>query len=137
MFPEFAREEIAAALDTVAMQSLVEGGLARPPVNAFRIARALGITVATDDRQQGRARYVRLSGRPTARPRATILLQSDPRAERRQWALAHEIGEHVAHRVFAALGVDPCETVAGAREVVANHLAGRLLLPTPWFAADA
>ena len=136
MLPELAREEIAAGLDAVAMEVLGASGVDGPPVDAFRIARALKITVATDDRQQGRARYVRLSGYRAARPRATILLRSDPRRERRQWAVAHEIGEHVAHRVFDALGVDPRETAPGAREVVANHLAGRLLLPTQWFAFD-
>ena len=69
--------------------------------------------------------------------RATILLRPEPRFERRQWAVAHEIGEHVACRVFALWGVDPRETQANAREHVANNLAGRLLLPTAWFAADA
>jgi hypothetical protein len=92
--------------------------------------------VAWDDRQAGRARYVRLGGRRTQRPKATILLKSEPRSERRQWAIAHEIGEHVAHRVFAFWQADPQETPPNAREAVANHLAGRLLLPTAWFAAD-
>ncbi len=50
--------------------------------------------------------------------------------------MAHEIGEHVAHRVFAQWGVDPRGT-ANAREQVANCLAGRLLLPTRWFTTDA
>ena len=43
----------------------------------------------------------------------------------------------MACRVFALWGVDPRETQANARELVANNLAGRLLLPTAWFAADA
>jgi hypothetical protein len=137
MLPEFAREELAAGLDAVAMEVLVEAGVDRPPVDAFQVARRLGITVAIDDRQQGRARYVRLRGRRAGRPRATILLRPDPRWERQQWAVAHEIGEHAAHRMFALLGVDPRETVPNAREVVANHLAGRLLLPAAWFEADA
>ena len=41
--------------------------------------------------------------------RATILLRPEPRHERRHWAVAHEIGEHVAHRVFAGWGADPRE----------------------------
>ena len=65
-----------------------------------------------------------------------MLLRPEPRCERLQWALAHEIGEHVACRVFAALGMDPRETGPEARERIANQLAGRLLLPGPWFAAD-
>ncbi len=137
MFPELAREEISAALDTVATAVLADAGVDRPPVDAFAVARALGITVVMDDCQQGRVRYVRLGGRGVGCPRATILLGREPRPERRHWAVAHEIGEHVAHRVFSLLGVDPRETVSNAREVVANHLAGRLLLPAGWFSADA
>jgi hypothetical protein len=91
--------------------------------------------VAVDERQQGRARYVRLKGR-SSQPRATILLRPEPRLERRQWAVAHEIGEHAAHRVFAAWGVDPREASPAAREEVANRLAGRLLVPAAWFAED-
>ena len=136
MLPEFPREELAAALDAVAMEVLAEAGVEGPPVDAFDVARALGITVALDDRQRGRARYVRLRGRRARRPKATILLRPEPRLERQQWAVAHEIGEHAAHRMFDLLGVDPRETVVGAREVVASHLAGRLLLPAMWFAAD-
>ncbi|MEA1952135.1 MAG: ImmA/IrrE family metallo-endopeptidase, partial [Planctomycetota bacterium] len=67
----------------------------------------------------------------------SILLRPDPRAERRQWAVAHEIGEHVAWRVFGRLGVDPREAGPDSRESVANQLAGRLLLPGEWFEADA
>ena len=63
-------------------------------------------------------------------------MRPEPRLERRQWAVAHEIGEHVAYRVFLQWGVDPRETAPKAREAVANNLAGRLLLPTAWFAAD-
>jgi hypothetical protein len=136
MFPELASEEWAAALDAVAMEVLANVGVSRPPVDAFEVARRMGITVAWDDRQRGRARYVRLGGRRAAAPRVTILLRPDPRWERQQWALAHEIGEHAAYRLFAVLGVDPRETSSGAREVVASHLTGRLLLPSAWFAAD-
>jgi hypothetical protein len=137
MFAGLVQEELAAGLDAVAEKVLAEAGVKRPPVDAFAVARAVGITVALDDRQQGRARYVRLGGKRSVRPRATILLRPDPRGERQHWAVAHEIGEHVAYRVFALLGVDPCEVVPQAREIVANQLAGRLLLPTAWFAADA
>lgn len=137
MLPELAREELTAGFDAVAMEILAEAGVCGPPVDAFRVAATLGITVAMDDRQRGRARYVRLGGRRTRRPKATILLRPEPRSERRQWAVAHEIGEHAAQHVFELLGVDPRETLPNTREAVANHLAGRLLLPTEWFAADA
>jgi predicted transcriptional regulator len=137
MFPEFTREELAAGLDCVAEEVLEEAGVRRPPVDAMAVARALDIAVAFDDRQDGRARYVRLSGRRPGQSRAAILLKPEPRFERRHWAVAHEIGEHAAYRVFARWGVDPRETADGAREQVANQLAGRLLLPTAWFTADA
>ncbi len=136
MLPEYTREELAAGLDRVVEQILDKSGVAAPPVDAVAVAHQLGIAVAWDDRQQGRARYVRLSGRRPGRQRATILVRPEPRPERRQWAVAHEIGEHVACHVFAQWGVDPRETEPNARETVANYLAGRLLLPTPWFARD-
>ena len=136
MLPEFTREELAAGLDRVVEQISEKAGIHAPPVDAFAVAGALGIAVALDDRQQGRARYVRLSDRRSSRRRATILVRPEPRSERRQWAVAHEIGEHVACHVFAQWGVDPRETEPNVREAVANNLAGRLLLPTAWFTAD-
>ena len=84
MLPELTQEEISAAMDAAAMELLAAGGVDRPPVDAFRLAAALGITVAVDDRQRGRARYVRLSGRRARGPRPTILLTPEPRPERRQ-----------------------------------------------------
>jgi len=137
MLPEIAREELAKTFESVAMDLLNRAGIDEPPVDAFGVARALGITVAIDDRQRGRARSVRLRGYRNCRPHQAILLHSDPRAERRQWAIAHEIGEQAAYRVFGLLSVDPRETAAGTREMVANHLASHLLLPGTWFSADA
>ena len=129
MLPEIAREELIAVLETVALDLLAEAGIEQPPIDALRLAGALSITVALDERQLGRARFVRLAGHRGEQSRPTILLRPDPRPERRQWAVAHEIGEHAAWRVFEALGVDPRETTPLAREEVANHLANRLLLP--------
>ncbi len=137
MLAEYTCEELTAGLDRVVENTLAHGGIQTPPVDAFALARALGLALAWDDRQEGRARYVRLSGRRAGAARATILLRPDPRFERQQWAVAHEIGEHVACHVFAQWGVDPRETSPDTRETVANNLAGRLLLPTAWFVADA
>jgi len=137
MFPGMTCEEISAGLDAVVMQILDDAGIDGPPVDALCVARSLGITVAEDERQQGRARYVRLGGRRGRSMRATVLLRPEPRIERRHWALAHEIGEHLAHRVFAGLGTDPRETSPMAREAVASQMAGRLLVPTSWFGPDA
>jgi Zn-dependent peptidase ImmA (M78 family) len=136
MFAELTHEELAAGLDHVAEEILEEAGIFEPPIDAMVVARTLGIAVALDDRQQGRARYVRFGDRWSKNSRSAILLRPEPRFERRQWAVAHEIGEHVAHRVFVRWGADPVETPLNSREQVANWLAGHLLLPSGWFAAD-
>lgn len=131
------QEELSATLDRVALEILDAGGVDQPPVDALELARALKIAVGMDPRQEGRARYVRLAGYRGREPQGTILLRPEPRLERRHWAVAHEIGEHTAWRVFEELGIDPRETVPTARETIANHLAGRVLVPSRWFSADA
>ena len=136
MLAEVPVEEYGAVLDDVAAGTLSEAGIIRPPVDPFRVARMLGITVAEDAGQHGRGRYVRLGGRHGHRSRPTVLLRPEDRPERSHWALAHEIGEHLACRVFDALRVSPLEAPAAARETVANHLAGRLLVPTLWYQDD-
>ncbi len=135
MLAELTREDLAAALDAVAETLLREAGVGSPPVDAFALAARLHIAVAPDEGQRGRARYVRLRGWSAGRARPAILLRADPRPEREHWAVAHEIGEHAAHRVFTHLGVDAREAPA-AREPVANGLGARLLLPPVWFPAD-
>lgn len=137
MFSGLTPDDVSAGLDAVVEQVLEEAGLNSPPVDAEAVAQALGITVATSEHQEERGRYVRLRAHRRHSPQATAVLRSEPRPERRHWALAHEIGEHVAPRVFAHLGVDAREVMPNAREALANRLAGRLLLPTPWFAIDA
>lgn len=136
MLPEIPREELSDTLDAVPAEVLEAAGVDGPPVDAVAVARKLGIHVAVDDRQRGRARYVRLQRKGNLPPQPTILLRPEPRPERRQWAVAHEIGEHAAYQVFDKLLVDPREAGPGAREAVANQMAGRILLPGPWFADD-
>ncbi len=139
MLPEITKHDFDAALEDVSSEVLSKADVLRPPIDAFAVAAMLGIDVAHDRRQPGRARFVRLGG-GVPRSKAgvgTIFLRPEPRRERRQWAVAHEIGERWAHHVFATLGVDPQESPPHARERVANLLAGRLLLPKAWFATDA
>jgi IrrE N-terminal-like domain len=136
MLPELTPEELSAALDSVAAEVIAALPDATPPIDAVDLARSLGLAVAWDDRQQGRGRIVRLREFAGGEAHGSILLRPDPRRERLQWAVAHEIGETCAGRVFQQLQVDPREAPAGAREMVANQLAGRLLLPQPWFAID-
>jgi Zn-dependent peptidase ImmA (M78 family) len=135
MLPEIPEEQVRAAVEGIARQVLAEGDAFEPPVDASLLARRLGIVVAQDGAADTRARFVRLGG-VGGGGQATILLADDPRPERRQWAVAHEIGESQAHRVFEELGVDPVEALPTAREAVANRLAGCLLLPRDWFIAD-
>jgi Zn-dependent peptidase ImmA (M78 family) len=136
MLPEIAHEELAVVLDTTVLEILAEARWAKPPVDAFAVAKALRIAVAQDNRQQGRARMVRLADYHGGDAHPVVFLRSDPRPERCQWALAHELGECFAWRVFQALGADPADAPPGSREVVANHLAGRLLLPSVWLSDD-
>lgn len=137
MFCGMTAEEVAAGLDAIAMEVLGSARVQGPPVDPVRLAQALGLVVVLDGQQGVRGRYVRLRGPRGRMSRPTVLLRPDPRPERRHWALAHEIGEHVAHRVFQYLGIDLRLAVPQAREFVANQMAGRLLLPTVWFEADA
>ena len=137
MLAEIPAEEFAAALDACAADVLWEAGVADPPVDASFVAQQLGLVVAQDDALACRGRFMRLADR-SGRDQAvgTIVVGRAERPERLQWAIAHEIGESVAHRVFAALAVRPEAAPPTARELVANHLASCLLLPRDWFAAD-
>ncbi len=132
MLTEIPAEQFAAALDACADEVLREAEVAAPPVDAVSLARRLNLEVACDLTMGVRARFVRLG----EAGQGTILVADDPRPERRQWAVAHEIGESVAHRVFDLVGADLRDIPPEARERVANRLASCLLLPRMWFAAD-
>jgi len=137
MLAEIPSEEFAAALDACAADILWEAAVESSPVDAELVAQRLGLVVAQDETMVCRGRFVRLTDQVFAAPgQGTILVSPAERPERRQWALAHEIGESVAHRVFAALGVRSAAAEPDARELVANHLAGCLLLPRRWFSVD-
>jgi hypothetical protein len=136
MLPELTPLEFSAALDAVAAEVLAHLPARDAPIDALRLARVLGLSVAWDERQAGRGRTARLSARRGGGTQGSILLRPEPRRERLQWAIAHEIGELCAHRVFEHLAVDPREAPAAARETVANALASRILLPRDAFALD-
>jgi Zn-dependent peptidase ImmA (M78 family) len=135
MRPDIPEEQVRAVVEGVALEILAEGDVFGPPVDASRLAERLGIVVARDGASDTRARFVRLGG-AGSEGQATILLADEPRLERRHWAVAHEIGESQAYRVFRELGVEPIDAPPAARERVANRLAGCLLLPHDWFLAD-
>ncbi|MBS0210013.1 MAG: ImmA/IrrE family metallo-endopeptidase [Planctomycetes bacterium] len=141
MLAEIPWEQVYRAIDAQVGRLLRRAGVFQPAVDAFRVAQALGLTVLRNDRQAERARYVRSgfnspgerSGRDDMLREASIFIRRDPRPEREQWAVAHEIGEHLSVELFASLGVDPAEAPPTAREQLANRLASRLLLPAEWF----
>lgn len=132
MSPDIPKEQICSAVDRLAHEVLAEAEVVNPPVDALLLAKRLGILVAQDAAAKHRARFVRLGGAQSS-PQPAILLADERRPERRHWAVAHEIGECFAYRVFQELGVDPSDAPAAARESVANRLAGCLLLPNDWF----
>src|SRR5205085_2215568 len=133
MLPEFTRQNVADALDAVANDLLQQAGIQGRPVDAIELARRLALIVATNDAQAERGRLVRLQRHNATSDGGTIVIKPDPRPERMQWAIAHEIGEHFAHRAFERLAVSPTEAPSNSREQIANALAGRILLPSTTF----
>lgn len=131
-------------VERCAADLLWEAGIDAPPVDAFLLADRLGLLVTGSGPMPQRARLARLAGGRGidgdggSSAVLTIALRPDDRPERRHWAVAHEIGEAFAWRVFDLL--DGAETPpADARERVANALASCLLAPRRWFlpACDA
>lgn len=138
MLSEIPNDEFSAALDACAAEALWEAGADAPPVDALAVAEALHLVVARDFAMPCRGRFVRLADWEGGEGgQGTIVVGVAERPEREQWAVAHEIGESIAHRVFERLGVAFYEALPTARELVANRLASALLLPRRWFAADA
>lgn len=135
MFTEVPSQQYAETLDQCVREILTEAGYFGPPVDAFQLARHYGLAVARDAQMGVRARFLWV-GQPGRARRGTIMLADDPRPERRQWAVAHEIGECFAERFFALLSMDSPDITPHLRERVANQLAGALLLPKDWFEAD-
>jgi len=119
------------ALTQTAAELLDAAGVTEPPVDPLAIARRLQIQVLFDQQQQPRGRHTRIAGRPS------IFVRPDERPERLNWAVAHELGESVAYRVFERLQVSFADVAPADREEVANLLASRLLLPDAWFLPDA
>lgn len=132
MLAELPTQQVLATLDRCAEDLLWEAGVGAPPIDAFAVAARLGMAVVRDERLTNRARFARLASESPCGGVATISLAPDDREERRHFAVAHEIGEAHACRVYQTLGVDPLEADPHSRESVANALAGRLLAPRRW-----
>jgi hypothetical protein len=137
MLSEIPDDEFAAALDACAAEVLWEAGVDGPPVDALAVAKGLQLVVTRDYAMSHRGRFVRLAEQEeNGGGVGTIVVGIAERPEREQWAVAHEIGESIAYRVFERLGVAFDEALPTARELVANRLASALLLPRRWFAVD-
>lgn len=135
MLTEIPAEQFSSTVEEVARAVLSEVEWDRPPVNLREVASRLDLVVARDTAMDVRGRFVRLNETGRA-SQGTILIADDPRPERTQWAIAHEVGESIAHRVFVRLGISLSDIPPSGREQVANHLASCLLLPREWFAED-
>src|SRR5437868_961489 len=132
MFDDLPREDVVATVDQMVDELLRAAQIVQPPVDAIKLAQKhLGMVICLDKRQMQRGRAQRAAGVKQ------IYLRPEPREERHQWTVAHEIGEHYKSDLLARLGVEPNETRAMAGESLANLFAYRLLVPTCWFAHDA
>ncbi len=132
MLDEMPREDMTAAIDKMVEELLDAAQVAEPPVDAIALAqRHLGMIVCLDERQPQRGRAQRALGKKQ------IYLKPEPRVERHQWTVAHEIGEHLKSELLERLGIAPNEARAMLGESLANLFAYRLLVPSRWFAGDA
>jgi len=132
MMDDLSREEVTSVIDRAVEDLLESARIEGPPVNTIKLAQEhLGMVVCLDRRQPQRGRAQRAGG---ARQ---IFLRSEPRGERHQWTVAHEIGEHFKSSLLERLGVEPGQMRAMAGESLANLFACRLLVPSRWLAADA
>lgn len=142
MFAEIPADQLAQVLDACAAEVLWEAGVCagdspQLPVDATVVAERLGLVVAQNHALACRGRLIELADpRGGVATQSTIVVGPAERPERLQWAVAHEIGESVVYRVFAALGIRAGHAPEDAREQIANHLASCLLLPRDSFAAD-
>jgi hypothetical protein len=104
MLSDIPDDEFAAAIDACAAEALWEAGVDAPPVDALTVADRLGLVVARNYAMPYRGRFVRLADCEGG-GQGTIVVGVAERPEREHWAVAHEIGESIAYRVFERLGV--------------------------------
>ena len=101
-----------------------------PPVDALKLAGLMGVEVVMHQSQEMRGRHKMISGRPV------IVLQANGRAERLQWAAAHELGEVFGYQIYEKLSALLTGELP-SREETANRIAKCLLLPFDWFQSQA
>ncbi|MCA9239074.1 MAG: ImmA/IrrE family metallo-endopeptidase [Planctomycetales bacterium] len=132
MIADLTTTEVCAAIELVVRELLWEAGIEHPPVDALEAARRLGCVVVPSEHAPHRAYRVRVAS-CGVRTEEVIALAPEDRPERRQWSVAHELGEAHAHRLFRYLGIGPRDCPGAAREQLANRFANCLLLPGRWF----
>ena len=132
MLDDMPREDVVATVDRMVEELLRGANIQQPPVDSIALAQGhLGMVICMDKRQAQRGRAQRAAGKKQ------IYLRPEPREERHQWTVAHEIGEYIKSDLLTRLGMEPGQTRAMAGESLANLFAYRLLVPTCWFADDA
>jgi hypothetical protein len=132
MSEDLSQEEVDQALERAVEELLTAAQVTVPPVDALRIAQNhLGLTVSLTpgSSPHGRTR--------SAVPGKPIVLHAEESEERQQWAVAQAIGTHCKPDLLRRLGVAPDQARALGGASLVNLFAGRLLVPTAWFAADA
>lgn len=118
-------------IDRSIQEILAEAGISSAPIDARQIAARLGIEVVLNRSQTERGRLVESGGR------TMIVVRPEPRSERYQWTIAHEIGEYVIPRLSTEWTDDLVPLDATVREWMANRFATCLLTPLPFFLSDA
>lgn len=118
---------LESALDAAIMELLAAAGYAAPPVDALTLAREhFQLTICQDCRLRTRGRAQRVLGS------GHIFIRPEPRPERLQWTVAHEIAEHMGPRLWQACGLADRDVGPMWAEKLANAFAQRLLVPTAW-----
>lgn len=118
----------AGDIDVFVEELLDRSHCREPPVDAISIARGVGLSVLVDRGMVERGRRQIVGGAEV------IFVRPEPRPERLQWTVAHELGESL----FVAPSGDSIddEELSRAREEFANTFAARLLLPQSWLRND-
>ncbi len=128
MSDDLTGAELHEAVDRVVEELLARAGVSAPPVDAVALARDhLGMTVSVGERPARRRGH---DGNE-------VVLAPELGEDQRQWAVARAIGKRFRGAVLERLGLAPEPGRAGTGASLDTLFAGRLLVPTCWFAADA
>lgn len=132
MIEDLQRDDVVGTIDAMVDELLDAARIREPPVDAIVLAQQhLDMLVVIDQRSPQRGRAQRTLGKKQ------IYLKPEPREERHQWTVAHEIGEHLKSELLERLDIAPHEARAMLGESLANLFAHRLLVPTRWYRDDA